>query len=112
MRAELLQMAADLARQETPFVLAVVVRRLPASSSQAGDTALITAAGEFHGFVGGSCKPPTVIREAQRALAEGKPRLIVLAPDPDEVRRAGLSVFPMTCKSGGTVEIYLEPVLP
>jgi xanthine dehydrogenase accessory factor len=112
MRADLLQMAADLARQEVPFVLAVVVRRLPASSSQAGDTALITAAGDFHGFLGGSCTQPTVIREAQRALAEGKPRLIALAPDPEEIRRAGLSVFPMTCNSGGTVEIYLEPVLP
>ncbi len=112
MRADLLQMAADLARREVPFVLAVVVRRLPASSSQAGDTALITAAGEFHGFLGGSCTQPTVIREAQRALAEGKPRLIALAPDPEEIRRAGLNVFPMTCNSGGTVEIYLEPVLP
>jgi len=112
MRADLLQMAADLARQEVPFVLAVVVRRLPASSSQAGDTALITATGAFHGFLGGSCTQPTVVREAQRALADGEPRLIALAPDPEEIRRAGLSVFPMTCNSGGTVEIYLEPVLP
>ncbi len=69
MRADLFQMAADLARKEEPFVLAVVVRRQPASSSQAGDTALITAAGAFHGFLGGSCTQPTVIREAQvRAL--------------------------------------------
>jgi xanthine dehydrogenase accessory factor len=112
MRAELLQMAADLARRESPFVLAVVVRRQPASSSQAGDMALITAAGAFHGFLGGSCTQPTVIREAQRALAEGRPRLIALAPDPETVRRSGVTVFPMTCNSGGTVEIYLEPVLP
>src|SRR4051794_15623974 len=112
MRSDLLQMAAELAQREEPFVLAVVVRRQPASSPQAGDTALITAAGAFHGFLGGSCTQTTVVREAQRALAEGKPRLIALAPDPEEIRRAGLSVFPMTCNSGGTVEIYLEPVLP
>jgi xanthine dehydrogenase accessory factor len=76
-------MAADLAQREEPFVLAVVVRRQPASSSQAGDMALITAAGAFHGWLGGSCTQPTVVREAQRALAEGEPRLVVLAPDPE-----------------------------
>jgi xanthine dehydrogenase accessory factor len=112
MRAELLQMAADLAQREEPFVLAVVVRRQPASSSQAGDMALITASGAFHGWLGGSCTQPTVVREAQRALAEGEPRLVVLAPDPELEQRPGIAVFPMTCNSGGTVEIYLEPILP
>jgi xanthine dehydrogenase accessory factor len=112
MRAELLQLAADLAHREEPFVLAVVVRRQPASSSQAGDMALITAAGAFHGWLGGSCTQPTVVREAQRALAEGQPRLVALAPDPEMARRPGVTVFPMTCHSGGSVEIYLEPVLP
>ena len=82
MRAELLRMAADLAQREEPFVLAVVVRRQPASSSQAGDMALITAAGVFHGWLGGSCTQPTVVREARRALAEGQPRLVAQAPDP------------------------------
>jgi xanthine dehydrogenase accessory factor len=105
-------MAADLAQREEPFVLAVVVRRQPASSSQAGDMALITASGAFHGWLGGSCTQPTVVREAQRALAEGQPRLVALAPDPETERRPGITVFPMTCNSGGTVEIYLEPVLP
>jgi xanthine dehydrogenase accessory factor len=112
MRAELLQMAAELAQREEPFVLAVVVRRQPASSSQAGDMALITAAGAFHGFLGGSCTQPTVVREAKRVLAEGKPRLVALAPDPETARRPGVTVFPMTCNSGGSVDIYLEPVLP
>lgn len=112
MRSDLLQMAADLAQREEPFVLAVVVRRQPASSSQAGDMALITASGAFHGFLGGSCTQPTVVREAKRVLAEGKPRLVALAPDPEAARRPGVTVFPMTCNSGGSVDIYLEPVLP
>jgi xanthine dehydrogenase accessory factor len=112
MRPELLQMAADLAHREEPFVLAVVVRRRPASSSQAGDMALITASGAFHGWLGGSCTQPTVVREARLALADGQPRLVALAPDPEAERRPGIAVFPMTCHSGGTVEIYLEPVLP
>jgi xanthine dehydrogenase accessory factor len=112
MRAELLQMAADLAQRGERFVLAVVVWRRPASSSQPGNMAIITAAGDFHGWLGGSCTQPTVVREAQRALADGQPRLVVLTPDPESERRPGVDVFPMTCNSGGTVEIYLEPMLP
>jgi xanthine dehydrogenase accessory factor len=112
MHAELLRMAAELAAREEPFVLAVVVRRRPASSAQAGDMAVITAAGEFHGWLGGSCTQPTVVREARRALADGRPRLLALAPDPETERRPGVAVFPMTCHSGGTVEIYLDPILP
>jgi xanthine dehydrogenase accessory factor len=112
MRAELLQMAADLARDGEPFVLALVVSRRPASSAQPGNMALITAGGAFHGWLGGSCTQPTVVREAQRALADGQPRLVVLTPDPESERRPGVDVFPMTCHSGGSVEIYLDPVLP
>lgn len=112
MRPDLLQKAADLARGEEPFVLAVVVRRRPASSAQPGNMALITAAGDFHGWLGGSCTQPTVVREAQRALADGQPRLVVLTPDMEVEQRPGVDVFPMTCQSGGSVEIYLEPILP
>src|SRR5215471_14606667 len=112
MHAELLRQAAELAARGEPFVLAVVVRRRPASSAQAGDMALITAAGDFHGWLGGSCTQPTVVREARRALADGRPRLLALSPDPEAERRPGVAVFPMTCHSGGSVEIYLEPILP
>lgn len=112
MRSELLQLAADLAHREEPFVLAVVVRRLPASSSQPGNMALIMAAGDFHGWLGGSCTQPTAVREAQRALADGQPRLLALSPDPEAEQRPGVDAFPMTCQSGGSVEIYLEPILP
>jgi xanthine dehydrogenase accessory factor len=112
MRADLLQRAAELARAEVPFVLAIVTSRLPASSAQPGDMALVTAEGDFHGWLGGACTRPTVVREAQAALADGKPRLLALAPDPEEAKRPGVATFPMTCHSGGSVEIYLEPVLP
>ena len=112
MRAELLRLAADLASRGEPFVLAVVVRREPASSTQPGDMAVVTESGAFHGWLGGTCTQPTVVREAQQALADGRPRLVALSPDPDSDRRAGVVVRPMTCHSGGTVDIYLEPVLP
>jgi xanthine dehydrogenase accessory factor len=112
MRHDLLVLAADLVRREEPFALATVVRRQPASSSQPGDGALVTAAGEFHGWLGGSCTQPTVVREALAAIADGVPRLIALSPDPAAERRPGILVFPMTCHSGGSVDIYIEPVLP
>ena len=112
MRPDLLILAADLVRREEPFALATVVRRQPASSAQSGDMALVTAAGEFHGWLGGSCTQPTVVREALRALADGVPRLIALSPDPGADHRPGVVVFPMTCHSGGSVDIYIEPVSP
>jgi xanthine dehydrogenase accessory factor len=112
MRADLLQLAADLSRRGEPFVLAVVTWRQAPSSAQRGDSAIIDAGGGFHGWLGGSCTRPTVLREAQAVLRSGTPRTVALAPDPKSLERDGVDVFPMTCHSGGSVEIYLEPVLP
>ena len=111
-RDRLLELAADLTRRREPFVQAVVVGRRAPSSAQVGDRAVITAGGDFHGWLGGSCTRPTVLAEARRALADGRPRLISLSPDPEAAEGPGVDVFPMTCHSGGSVEIYLEPVLP
>jgi xanthine dehydrogenase accessory factor len=112
MRSDLLQLAAELSRKGEPFVMAVVVRREPASSAQVGNTSLITETGECHGWLGGSCIQSTVVREALGALKSSAPRLISLSPNPDADRRAGVTTFPMTCYSGGSVDIYLDPVLP
>jgi len=112
MKKDLLKLASDLAARGEPFVFAMVVRREPASSAQPGNMAVVTRDGVMHGWLGGSCIQPTVEREAQLALAEGKPRLVSLTPEPDRDRRAGVVVHPMTCHSGGTVDIYLEPVGP
>jgi xanthine dehydrogenase accessory factor len=112
MRPDLLQLASDLARRGEAFVIAVVVARRPPISAQVGDAALVTRGGEFHGWVGGSCTRPTVIAEAKRALLDGHPRLVALGPDPDALARPGVLVFPMSCHSGGSVEIHIQPVLP
>ena len=112
MRADLLTLAAQLAARGEAFAMATVVRREPPSSAQVGNAALVTAAGEFHGWLGGSCIRPTVRREAMAAIRDAAPRLISISPDPEAARRPGLSVFPMTCHSGGSVEVYVDPVLP
>jgi xanthine dehydrogenase accessory factor len=92
MRADLLQLAADLARRGEPFALSIVVRRQSATSAHLGDMALVTEDGAFHGWLGGSCTQPALLREAQKALADGAPRLVSLSPD--------------------RVDIYVQPVLP
>ena len=111
MNKQLLERAAELARRGESFVLATVVRREPYSSSQQGDMAIITADGGYHGWLGGNCTRPSVQREAAAALLDGKPRLISLSPEPDAQVRAGVTPLPMTCHSGGTVDIFIEPVL-
>jgi len=55
-----------------------------------------------------------VVREALDALRDGRPRLIALAGEggPSPGRAEGMIHYPMTCHSGGTLEIYVEPYLP
>jgi len=111
-RRELLELAADLARRGEPFALATVVGRKPPVSAHVGDTAVVTSDGSFHGWVGGSCTRPTVLSEARLALEDGRPRRVILDPEPQPQRTDGAHVFPMTCHSGGSVEIHIQPVLP
>ena len=70
--------------------------------------------GTIEGWVGGSCAQPVVVREALRSLADGHPRLLRLSKTaPAEGRRGdGVVELVMTCHSGGTLEIYVEPHLP
>lgn len=111
MNKQLLEHAAELARRGESFVLAVVVRREPYSSSQQGDAAVIAGDGSYRGWLGGNCTRPQVQREAAQALLDGKPRLISLSPEPEDPPRVGVTPLAMTCHSGGTVDIFLEPVL-
>src|SRR5262245_41341143 len=112
MRPELLKLAARFADREERFAIVTVVRREPPSSAHVGDVALVTEHGEYHGWTGGRCTRSSVLLEAMRAIADGKPRLLSLSPEPEGGPRPGVVFLPMTCESGGTVEIYVEPVLP
>src|SRR5262249_52100455 len=70
------------------------------------------AHGGRHGRPAGRCTRPSSARGAMRALSDGRPGLIALSPTPDAERRPGVAAYPMTCHSGGTVDISIEPVLP
>jgi xanthine dehydrogenase accessory factor len=110
----ILEEIGELTRRGQPFALATVVWRQSPSSSQPGSRAIITAGGELHGWIGGACAEPVVIREAQRVMADGAARLLLLgAPDQfGEAVPEGMTVVPIACQSEGALEVYIEPVLP
>jgi xanthine dehydrogenase accessory factor len=106
--------AAELETAGRPFVVATVVAVRRPTSARPGASGIIHPDGTIEGWVGGSCAQPVVVREALHALADGQPRLLRLSKDaPAEGRRAdGIVELVMTCHSGGTLEIYVEPHLP
>ena len=106
--------AAELDGAGRSFVVATVVAVRKPTSARPGASGIIHPDGTIEGWVGGSCAQPVVVREALRALADGQPRLLRLSRDgPGEGRRAdGVIELVMTCHSGGTLEIYVEPHLP
>jgi len=114
MAQDLFELAGDLRRRGEAFALATVVRCERPTSAKPGAKALIRPDGSVVGWVGGACAEPVVAREARAALRDGHPRLVVLVGDGgrDPARTEGTVHYPMTCHSGGTLEIYVEPFLP
>jgi xanthine dehydrogenase accessory factor len=123
---DLLALAAELQRRGEAFALATVVRCEAPTSAKPGAKAIVREDGRVTGWVGGACAEPVVVREARQALRDGRPRLVGLIGDAGgsgrprtglrmagpAPRTEGLDVYPMTCHSGGTLEIYVEPYLP
>jgi xanthine dehydrogenase accessory factor len=102
--------AKELEAKGESYVLATVVRAIAPTSAKPGDKAVVTEEGVVHGWIGGSCAEPTVKKEAKLALADGACRVVQITPEPRVANdREGLVVVPMTCYSGGELEIYLEP---
>ena len=106
--------AAELEAAGRPFAVATVVAVRRPTSARPGASGIVHPDGAIEGWVGGSCAQPVVVREALRALVDGQPRLLRLSKDtPAEGRRGdGIVELVMTCHSGGTLEIYVEPHLP
>ncbi len=103
--------AADLALQGQPFVLATVVRAEAPASVRPGAKAIIHADGRVEGWIGGSCSEPIVVRHARHALLTGETELLRIGPE-DLLSPTGVTSLTTTCPSGGTVDIFLEPVQP
>jgi len=114
MNIDLLERASELNHAGAAFALATVVRAEKPTSAKPGANAIITSDGALTGWVGGSCTEHTVMSQALKALRDGKPRLVRMCP-PEKLGAApqeGVIEVPLTCVSGGTLEVYIEPHLP
>jgi xanthine dehydrogenase accessory factor len=117
MSTDLLARADRLRAQRTPFVLATVVRAERPTSAKAGDRAIVLGDGTIEGFVGGVCAESTVRLEGLRLLQAGDSTLLRITPTDGEAVSTeavpeGLVVVGNPCLSGGTLDIFLEAVLP
>ena len=113
MQKDFYDQVQTLRNNGNPFVIATVVRAEKPTSAKVGAKAIITEEGALTGWIGGSCAEPTVKREAKKALQDGQPRLIRLCP-PEKMGQSpqeGVIEIALTCISGGTLEIYIEPQL-
>lgn len=106
--------AAELEAAGRTFAVATVVAVRRPTSARPGAAGIVHPDGTIEGWVGGSCAQPVVVREALRSMTDGQPRLLRLSKDaPAEGRRGdGIVELVMSCHSGGTLEIYVEPHLP
>jgi xanthine dehydrogenase accessory factor len=109
---DILDQAGRLRAEEEPFVIATVVAYRSPQSAKPGSKAIIKPDGSISGWIGGGCVLPIVVREAQMALNTGKPKLISISPEAAHGDLEGVEAYLMTCQGDGSLEIYLEPVLP
>ncbi len=109
-----LQIAHELHGRQTPFALVSVLRVSAPTSAKAGDKAVVTADGQIHGWIGGGCAQPAVVKTVRAALADGQARSIRISPaqETQEQQLADVLEFGMACHSGGTLELFIDPVLP
>jgi xanthine dehydrogenase accessory factor len=104
-----------------PFALATVVRTVAATAAKAGARAVILPDGTISaGWIGGGCARVAVIKAAKGAHADGQPRLVSVQPgdalNEQGIRagdeHGGVHFAENMCPSRGTMDIFVEPVLP
>lgn len=118
---DVLDLVARLKEAEKPFVLATVVRTISVTAAKAGAKAIIGPDGRIEaGWIGGGCARGAVLKAAREAFADGCSRLISIQPQellqerdlrPGE-DRDGIRFARNMCPSKGTMDIFIEPVLP
>ena len=107
---QFLSKANELLAKGEAFAVAVVVRFEAPISGKPGDKAIIEADGKLWGWIGGGCAQPVVVKEALKSIADGQARLVRISPTASPEK--GIVDYTMTCHSGGTLDVFIEPVLP
>jgi len=118
---EVMDLVAQMKSAEQPFVLATVVRTVSVTAAKAGAKAIIRPDGTIvAGWIGGGCARGAVLKAARDALLDGEPRMVSVQPEdmlaelgvkPGE-NREGIRFASNMCPSKGTMDIFVEPVLP
>jgi xanthine dehydrogenase accessory factor len=118
---EVMDLVAQLKAAEEAFVLATVVRTVSVTAAKAGAKAIIRPDGSIvAGWIGGGCARGAVLKAAREALADGEPRMVSVQPEnllaelgvqPGE-NRDGVRFASNMCPSKGTMDVFVEPVLP
>lgn len=118
---DIMDLVSRLKSADEAFVLATVVRTLSVTAAKAGAKAVIRADGSIAaGWIGGGCARGAVLKAAREALADGESRLVSVQPEnllaelgvePGEARE-GVRYAKNMCPSRGTMDIFVEPVLP
>jgi xanthine dehydrogenase accessory factor len=119
--SDILEIIATRKSAGEPFAIATVVRTVAATAAKAGAKAVILPDGTIsQGWIGGGCARAAVLKAAKDALADGKSRLVSVAPEDalegqgvkagDE--QGGVRFAKNMCPSQGTMDIFVEPVLP
>src|SRR5262245_3513514 len=119
--ADILDTIANRSARGEPFAVATVVRTVAATAAKPGAKAVILPDGTVsEGWIGGGCARAAVLKAAREALADGRSRLVSVQPadalDDQGVKagdeRAGIRFATNMCPSQGTMDIFVEPVLP
>jgi len=118
---EVMDLVAEMKAAEQVFVLATVVRTVSVTAAKAGAKAIIGSDGTIvAGWIGGGCAKGAVLKAAREALADGEPRMVSVQPEtllaelgvkPGE-SKDGVRFASNMCPSKGTMDIFVEPVLP
>lgn len=110
---KVLEIAARAQAEGQPCALVTVLRAESPTSARPGDKAVVMRDGTIRGWVGGGCAQPAVVKTVRAALADGRPRMIRIAPgDQGQRDLADVLEFGMACHSGGTLELFVDPLLP
>lgn len=119
--AEVMDVATQLKTEEQSFVLATVVRTVSVTAAKAGAKAIIRSDGTIAaGWIGGGCARGAVLKAAREALADGMPRMVSVQPEnllaelgvKAGESRDGIRYANNMCPSKGTMDVFVEPVLP
>jgi len=114
MLKDFLNKSQELEERGEPFAMAIVVRYEAPISGKPGNKAIIERDGTIHGWIAGGCSQPIIVETALRSLKDGQSRLIRISPEAENesLTENGIMKHKMTCHSGGSLDVYVEPVIP